>query len=60
MNTNPEDSTANNLPAWYEPFPEPRTIPGGWDLSEYCIVPPMTKNALNDLEVLFHHRHPHG
>ena len=21
------------LPAWREPFPEPRTIPGGWDLS---------------------------
>lgn len=21
------------LPAWIDPFPEPRTMPGGWDLS---------------------------
>jgi hypothetical protein len=21
------------IPEWYEPFPEPQTIPSGWDLS---------------------------
>ena len=25
----------NALPEWYDPFPEPNTIPHGWDLSEY-------------------------
>lgn len=27
------DSLAESFPAWRDPFPEPRTIPGGWDLS---------------------------
>lgn len=27
------NSLAETYPAWREPFPEPRTIPSGWDLS---------------------------
>jgi hypothetical protein len=30
--TTPTDPNA--LPDWYDPFPEPRTYPKGWDLSE--------------------------
>jgi len=30
QNKNPEISQAQ----WFEPFPEPHTIPPGWDLSE--------------------------
>ena len=26
---------ADHLPEWYDPFPEPQTMPNGWDLSEY-------------------------
>ena len=29
----PEDNDENVLPEWLEPFPEPLTIPLGWDLS---------------------------
>jgi hypothetical protein len=25
----------NAMPEWYDPFPEPQTIPSGWDLSEF-------------------------
>ncbi|MGD0750000.1 MAG: hypothetical protein ABSA23_01195 [Anaerolineales bacterium] len=28
------DGKENILPDWHEPFPEPQTIPSGWDLSE--------------------------
>jgi hypothetical protein len=35
MNTSnsPKDDMDNTLPEWHEPFPEPKTIPSGWDLS---------------------------
>lgn len=26
--------------AAYNPFPEPQTIPSGWDLSEFTFLPP--------------------
>ncbi len=29
----PKDNGENILPEWHEPFPEPQTIPSGWDLS---------------------------
>jgi hypothetical protein len=29
----PKDDMDNTLPEWHEPFPEPQTIPSGWDLS---------------------------
>lgn len=25
----------DHLPEWYDPFPEPQTVPSGWDLSEF-------------------------
>jgi len=30
----PQDDIENGIPEWHEPFPEPQTIPSGWDLSE--------------------------
>ncbi len=30
----PSDPNFEQMPDWYDPFEEPRTIPGGWDLSE--------------------------
>jgi hypothetical protein len=48
MNAKSEESTPNSMPAWYEPFPEPRTIPGGWDLSEYFTVAPLAQIAPNN------------
>ncbi len=30
----PHMEIGNNSPEWHEPFPEPQTIPIGWDLSE--------------------------
>ena len=32
-NPTPSDEYVNSRPEWYEGFPEPRTIPNGWDLS---------------------------
>ena len=28
-----------NLPEWHEPFPEPNTIPSGWNLSPIVSTP---------------------
>ena len=30
----PDDEMESVLPEWHEPFPQPQTIPAGWDLSE--------------------------
>jgi hypothetical protein len=30
----PDDDLESTLPEWHEPFPEPQTIPSGWDLSD--------------------------
>ena len=35
----PHDDMENVLPEWHEPFPEPQTIPSGWDLSEVLSAP---------------------
>ncbi len=32
--TNPQP-TDQRLPDWYDPFPEPNTLPRKWDLSQY-------------------------
>ena len=31
----PYDDMESALPEWHEPFPNPQTIPSGWDLSEF-------------------------
>ena len=37
-NTNSQPSD-QRLPEWYDPFPEPNTMPKRWDLSEYGHAP---------------------
>ncbi len=32
-NTNTQDTTS--MPDWYDPYPEPNTMPRKWDLSQY-------------------------
>jgi hypothetical protein len=49
MNPNPADTANNSMPAWFEPFSEPRTIPAGWDLSEYFPVVLSDPSWQNDL-----------
>ena len=44
MNAQDENQDTVQSPA-YNPFPEPQTIPSGWDLSE------LTPTAKNDLEM---------
>jgi hypothetical protein len=34
----PYEDMENAMPEWHEPFPEPQTIPSGWDLSEVLSV----------------------
>jgi hypothetical protein len=34
----PHDDLEKIFPEWHEPFPEPQTIPSGWDLSEFLSV----------------------
>jgi hypothetical protein len=33
------DDPESIMPEWHEPFPEPQTIPSGWDLSELLALP---------------------
>ncbi len=50
QNENPDFSG----PEYHDPFPEPNTIPSGWDLSELLSapqpVPAADSNSLADLE----------
>lgn len=34
MHTSPPNEPDDPCPDWHDSFQEPRTIPGGWDLSE--------------------------
>ena len=45
MNAPYEDQTTSDTPLFY-PFPEPQTIPTGWDLSE--IVSSSSLSAANE------------
>ena len=45
----PYDDKESVLPEWHEPFPEPQTIPSGWDLSE--VLSASTPEAIDDTDV---------
>jgi len=45
----PIDDKENVLPEWHEPFPEPQTIPCGWDLS--AVLSTSTSEAAEETEV---------
>ena len=35
MPNNSTPSTDQRMPDWYDPYPEPNTMPRKWDLSQY-------------------------
>lgn len=35
----PKEEFESILPEWHEPFPEPNTIPSGWNLSAIVFTP---------------------
>ena len=45
----PYDEKESVIPEWHEPFPEPQTIPSGWDLSE--VLSASTSDASEDADV---------
>ena len=49
MNT-PDEKQETAQTAAYNPFPEPQTIPAGWDVSEFLSEPePVSDEKSNDL-----------
>ena len=44
-NTNSQDTTS--MPDWYDPYPEPNTMPSKWDLSQYGYTDEAAKSAKN-------------
>jgi len=45
----PYDDKLGVWPEWHEPFPEPQTIPSGWDLSE--VLSTNTVEIVDETEV---------
>ena len=45
MNT-PDEKQETAQTAAYNPFPEPQTIPAGWDTSELLTAPPAVSDPL--------------
>ena len=45
----PYDELESLLPEWHEPFPQPQTIPSGWDLSE--VISASSLETMDDTEV---------
>jgi hypothetical protein len=41
----PYEEMESIFPEWHEPFPQPQTIPAGWDLSE---VPSASASVAKD------------
>ena len=39
MSTQDLKVTENNLPEWFDPFPEPHTMPRGWNLDSLVQKP---------------------
>jgi hypothetical protein len=46
----PLNEIGNLLPDWHEPFPEPQTIPTGWDLSDVLPVSSLSLDEDADKE----------
>ncbi|GEM_PF-1271757 len=48
------NSQPDSMPDWYNPFDEPRTIPGGWDVSGFARngEPPAGKTDRRKLKLL--------
>lgn len=46
----PYDELESVLPEWHEPFPQPQTIPSGWDITG--LLSAATPSAVDDAEVI--------
>jgi hypothetical protein len=55
-----EDSTPNSYTTCIDPDDELRTIPSGWDLSEYMANTPVEKNRPPEAERVSQSRDRHG
>jgi hypothetical protein len=50
FNTNPPyDELDSLLPEWHEPFPQPQTIPSGWDITG--LLSAAMPSAVDDTEI---------
>lgn len=51
MNTTntPYEEIESAQPEWRDPFPEPQTIPSGWDISE--VLAPSMPAAINEMDL---------
>ena len=54
--TNPN---TDSMPEWYDPFVEPNTIPGGWDLSDLAPNARADGDSRDDDCDPLHHAAPH-
>ena len=45
----PYDEIESVLPEWHEPFPQPQTIPSGWDITG--LLSAAMPSAVEDTEV---------
>ena len=55
-NTNTQPTTS--MPDWYDPYPEPNTMPRKWDLSQYGYTrtkPPSRRNRISTTRPLSRH-----
>lgn len=43
-----QNLTESNLPEWFEPFPEPQTMPAGWNLDGF--VPDVESSSGQDVD----------
>jgi hypothetical protein len=48
--SNTNSQNASSMPDWYDPYPEPNTMPRKWDLSQYGYTDEAAKakSAKND------------
>jgi hypothetical protein len=51
MNTTPEENTHVSDTPLFEPFPEPQTMPSGWDLSAFTHDSGYDVSPWSDFEV---------
>ena len=43
--SNTNSQPTNSMPDWYDPYPEPNTMPRKWDLSQYGYTDEAAKSA---------------
>ncbi|MBM4424835.1 MAG: hypothetical protein FJ030_15850 [Chloroflexi bacterium] len=57
--TTSSNPNTDSMPEWYDPFAEPNTIPGGWDLSDFAASARADGDAHENDRDSLHHTVPH-